>query len=606
MKETKGLVRQDDAIRVTLDEVELAANVKSLPATKVVKGTVLPIVRLCAESGNLSVLHEKTGLPTDDVLSSILTEVLARQHATMVDMGHGRDSFASEDQPLLFTDNICNEPMNSKDFTADVPPLVRDGIKALQVPRVINMAMYENMDDLREWLPSAEAEKFVPGYIMDDLDRFKDGSPFVKRRDVTEDAQRVFGRDNYSKSLRGISGLIEPMICNAVGLNAIRTDLRGKGITKKEMDTCIEDTQLYMRYLIKGGEKPSEAFLRMTDIMNAYEVACGRAPFKGVRGDLSASGEAIMECLYRLISALSRIITNMPYSKPAHKDMAYAMMDPEFISSSKIGKKFVKAVKVEWGKRFSEAPLPLVISVAKIAFMIVMYTGGPGAMLEAYLDEDKGHDPNKVAFYSLKKLLREILGDTDNALTNAYMVDFCNQMHKIFHDTFPVCQEFADFWSNKWDTAQAACKASGELFTGLVIPYPGGGQALISSIGFSKKYRRSISTDKILMPNGELVGFTRTMNILEHKGAPSIITAVCRLYDSALLYSTTVEAKELNGGKPVVLDTTHDEIEVEANLFPLVHKASMKAAAKVFDHDLMETGRKKLVFPDNGIMYRQG
>jgi len=179
-------------------------------------------------------------------------------------------------------------------------------------------------------------------------------------------------------------------------------------------------------------------------------------------------------------------------------------------------------------------------------------------------------------------------------------------MYRIFHDTFPVCADFAKYWADKWEKGELAAEKAGKPFMGLVVPYPLGGHTLISSIGFSKKYRRDISTDSIVLPNGERTRFSRLMNVTETKGAPTIITAVARMCDSAILYATACYAAEMNDGKPVILDAVHDEIEYHPNDSIIVNRASMQGSQGVFSMDIMETGKPEIVFPKDGIMYRQG
>ena len=570
-----------DAVAETLDKSLFHWQANGTAKDKCVQNMRQPIVNLCVPTGNNvsirqvdeAILYRRWFLNKDRVDISV-------------------------DEGFMIPDPIYAESpvtglLISGQWGAEVPPLVLEGVQALNnVPRINHPWLRDVAEEARELLPAKEAEKFLPGHIFKELDRVGDGVYYLKRDNV-EAAGRIHGMDGYNQVIRNISCPAQSRKMTKKGMAIHRQYNRDLGINQALAERILENPAQW----VAAQKKPAKAMQIVTSVYSLYLAETTQwSPF-GIRRDVSASGYSIQLWLLRFTELFKRIVTNSPNFVPAHNKMITAMQDGDF-------------GKGKWSA-FANCSPQLLMTIAKAAFMVCMYTGKDKAVFEGLTGEDRHHDPTEVARYVLPQVLEDhYFGGLCNVEIYADLCKLCVDLVKVFRDNFNASQIFEKFWSKKWESAKPA-KVNDEqpYFEGYRVPYPLGGEVLIPYLGQHKKHRVTRSVGWTDVIDGE--AFAREVGATVYKEkwndfSAVLVTAICRIHDSAMLYEGTVRnchnSPYTDHG--MILDATHDEINFHPNDEDKVQENMTQGANKVFEFDLMETGREPLTLRKGSVIFR--
>lgn len=570
-----------DAVAETLDKSLFHWQANGTAKDRCVQNMRQPIVNLCVPTGNNvsirqvdeAILYRRWFLNKDRVDISV-------------------------DEGFMIPDPIYAESpvtglLISGQWGAEVPPLVLEGVQALNnVSRINHPWLRDVAEEARELLSAKEAEKFLPGHIFKELDRVGDGVYYLKRDNV-EAAGRIHGKDGYNQVIRSISCAAQSRKMTKKGMAIHRQYNQDLGINQALAERILENPAQW----VADQKKPAKAMQIVTSVYSLYLAETTQwSPF-GIRRDVSASGYSIQLWLLRFHELFIRIVTNSPNFVPAHNTMITAMQDSSW-------------ARGRWSAFANCAP-QLLMAIAKAAFMVCMYTGKDKAVFEGLTDEDRHHDPTEVVRYVLPQVLEDhYFGGLCNVEIYSDLCKLCVDLVKLFGENFPHSNTFEKFWSKKWESAKPA-KVNDEqpYFEGYRVPYPLGGEVLIPYLGQHKKHRVTRSVGWTDVIDGE--AFPRSIGATVYKEkwndySAVLVTAICRMYDSAMLYEGTVRnchnSPYDNHG--MILDATHDEIEFHPNDEDKVQENMTQGANKVFEFDLMETGREPLTLRKGSVIFR--
>lgn len=575
------MMHLDDAVRLVCDENQFKWQFNHIEYNKLVQHLRLPVLNKCWLTGN------KVSIAKID--SALMKEIYLRNQKQL---GISQEDGFCLREPIR-VDSPCTELSIGRQWGAEVPALIKEGVEALNnVPRINHPFLREVAEEARELLDTKAAEKFIPGYIFDELDRVGDGVYYLKKDNV-EYAGRIHGTDGYNKVLRAISCPPQSRKMTKQGMAIHRQYVRGLGVNRAEQDRILENPAQW----VASQKKPTSAMLIVSSVYSLYLAeTTGWSPF-GIRRDMSASGYSIQLWLLRFRELFMRICTNSSSFVPAHNTMITAMQDGGW-------------ARGRWSAFVGCNP-KLLMSIAKSAFMVCMYTGGKDAIFKGLTAEDSHHDPSEVSRYVLPGVLEEnYFGGLINEAIYPDLLKLCEDLAKLFAKKFTASRKFERYWTKKWEAAKPAMIGENQpYFEGYRVPYPLGGELLIPYLGMSKKHRVSRDAKWVDDVDGELFPQHISCTVFEetfNDYAAVLVTAICRMYDSAILFSGTVRNLHNSSYSDhgMILDATHDEIELHPNDEPQVQENMTQGANKVFEFDLMKTGRPALKLRKGSVIFR--
>lgn len=571
-----------DAVAETLDKSLFHWQANGTARDKCVQNMRQPVVDMCVPTGNNVSIRQ-----VDEAI--LCRRWFLNKDRVDISVDEG---FMTPDP--IYVDSPITGLLVSQQWGAEVPPLVLDGVRALQVPRINHPWLRDVAEEARELLPAKEAEKFLAGYLFKELDRVGDSVHYLKR-DKVEAAGRVHGMEGCNKVIRAISCAAQSRKMTKKGMAIHRQYVRDLGVNQAIADRILENPAQW----VADQKKPASAMLIVSSVYSLYLAETTQCSPFGIRRDVSASGYSIQLWLLRFTELFQRIVTNSSKFVPAHNTMITAMQDSGWAKGTP-----------NWSAFANCAP-QLLMAIAKAAFMVCMYTGKDKAVFEGLTDEDRHHDPTEVVRYVLPQVLEDhYFGDLCNVEIYSDLCKLCVDLVKLFRDNFPHSQKFERHWSKKWESAKPAkVKDKQPYFSGYRVPYPLGGEVLIPYLGQSKKHRVTRSVDWTEVIDGK--AFPRSIGATVYKEkwndySAVLVTAICRMYDSAMLYEGAVRNLHNSpyADHGMILDSTHDEIEFHPNDEDKVQENMTQGANKVFEFDLMETGREPLTLRKGSVIFR--
>lgn len=574
------MLHLEEAVRMVCDQNQFKWQYNDIDNDKCVQGMRQPILNKCRLSGN--------NVSVAAVDLAIAMEAFYRNQNRI---GAREEEGFFLKKPIL-VDSPCTEITIGRQWGEPIPPLVSGGVQSLNnVPRIILPWLVNVAEEARELMTPKEGAKFLPGYFFDQIVSIGP-DPHYLLRDNVEYAGRFHGQDGYNKVYRAISCPPQSRKMTKRGLAIMKKYVhKDLGISRAVQERILAEPAKW----VASQKKPASAMLIVSSVYGWYLAeTTGWCPL-GIRRDMSASGYSIQLWLLRLNELFVRICTNSGIFRPAHNDMVTAMQDGAW-------------ARGRWSALSGIDPNAL-IAVAKAAFMVCMYTGGYLAIFEGLTGEERHHDPSDVVRYVLPQVLEEeYFGGLCNEVIYHDLLKLCKDLAKAFSSTFGASKVFERYWTKKWDDNKP--EKEGQYFEGYRLPYPLGGEVLVPYLGMSKKHRVSRQVNWIeTLPDGELFkrGFSVTvMKETWNEFAAVLVTGVCRMMDSAILYNGAVRNTHNSSyaDHGMILDSTHDEIEFHPNDEHKVQENMTQGANEVFEFDLMETGKDPLYLNKGTHIFR--
>ena len=465
------------------------------------------------------------------------------------------------------------------------PQLAVDGCQALiNVPHWNNEFIRGVAEEFRDSMKTTDAEKFIPGRCMDELDRQGLNEWHIFGTTI-ENAGRVHPDSRgscmpYNKACRAIATGVNRKTTR-LGRHVLQAHLADQGLTKAVRAEALSDPVKWLQRMAKNGKKPGSAMIMLSDIYSYHLVeTSGFTPFR-IWKDMSGSGYTIQLWLQRFREVFKRAVTNSSKFKAAHESFSEAMKE------------------ISWGqgkwRLLATVPTSTLTDVAKAAFMVCMYTGRKYAIMEGLTDEDRFHDPTEAARYILPRVLEDTyFANQSNEEVYPVLLELCEDLAKLFVKCFRKSGMFTDYWTKEWDKVKPKeVDKVQPYFTGYWLDYPGGGKILAPHLGMHKK--KHVEREASWFDGSS----TATVNVPKfNSSAAVLITLVCRMFDCAILFEGICRAN----GK--IESSMHDAIAVHPNNEPSAQVACTTGANHIFSTDWMNTGKPPVTLPDWAKMFR--